>query len=271
MAKKIIGVYSKNISFTENKFANLYLTIDNNNLFFSVKNYKSNQFIAFEHFANNAEIMGWDQLFEFVQKNSKLIHLNFTAIFLVWNHSRFILTNEFAKKDNLNYQMELNLVHGINNNDEVNTNSINDNLIIAYTIPDKLVTLMLKIFPKGVWHHYSEFVLKEKSENVAIIYLFENQYCLNIKQNGQTKLINYFQVEGNDQNVYKIMNACEHSLVDSNLLALKVFGYQLEKHEFVNLLANYFNAGEVVESSDYWDLEDKENCPNSIYSNYLIF
>ena len=31
MAKMIVGVYSKNISFTENKLIDLYITIDNKN------------------------------------------------------------------------------------------------------------------------------------------------------------------------------------------------------------------------------------------------
>jgi hypothetical protein len=47
MAKMIVGVYSKNISFTENKSLDLYITIENKNLFFSVKSIQNGQFLAF--------------------------------------------------------------------------------------------------------------------------------------------------------------------------------------------------------------------------------
>ena len=126
MAKKIVGVYSKNISFTENKLNDLYITIDIENLFFSVKNSKTGQFVAFEHFKSGEEEKGWEQLVIFSQNNSKLINLNFTNVFFVWNNSRFILTKKILKQEVLHYQQELNLVHGVNNNDEVFFNTINN-------------------------------------------------------------------------------------------------------------------------------------------------
>jgi hypothetical protein len=94
MAKMIVGVYSKNISFTENKTNDLYITIDNENLFFSVKNSTNGQFIAFEHFKSVADEKGWESLILITQHNSKLINLHFGNVFFVWNNSRFILTKK---------------------------------------------------------------------------------------------------------------------------------------------------------------------------------
>jgi hypothetical protein len=271
MAKKIVGVYSKNISFTENKSTDLYITIDNSNLFFSVKNAKNSQFIALEHFMNDLEETGWDQLISFAQKNSKLINIPFSNVFFVWNNSRFIITKNAIKQDAIYYQQELNLVHGINNTDEVYFNQIADDLILAYSIPDQLIVSLSKLFPNGAWHHYMEFAMKHGIDKTVSIFLFDQLFCLNIKQDGITKLANYYKLEGADQNMYQILNACNHSAVETNISSVSIWGVEEDKHTFINTLANYFKTGQLVESAECWDKEDNDNCPNNIYTTYFIY
>jgi hypothetical protein len=271
MAKMIVGVYSKNISFTENKTNDLYITIDNENLFFSVKNSTNGQFIAFEHFKSVADEKGWESLILITQHNSKLINLHFGNVFFVWNNSRFILTKKVAKQTQVYYQQELNLVHGANNTDEVYFNAINDDLILAYSVPDQLINLLSKIFPNGVWHHYTEYVINKKIDNNALICLLDNQFCLKITKNGATQLINYFPLEGANQNIYQIINACNHISLDTNNASINVLGYDEDGHGFVKTIANYFKVGQVAESDEHWDNEDKGNCPNNIYTTYLIY
>ncbi len=271
MAKKIIDVYSKNISFTENKSNDLYITIDNNNLFFSVKNSINSQFLALEHFMSDMDEAGWDQLISLAQKKSKLINLIYSNVFFVWNNPRFIITKHALKQDVLYYQQELNLVHGMNHNDDVYFNPIGDDLILAYSIPDPLIVLLSKLFPNGVWHHYMEFVMKQGMDNCVSIFLFDQVFCLNINGNGITQLSNYYKLEGANQNTYQILNACHHSAVETNISSVNVFGFEEDKNEFVNTLANYFKSGKLVESVEYWDNDDNKNCPNNIYTTYFIY
>jgi hypothetical protein len=271
MAKMIVGVYSKNISFTENKSSDLYITIDNENLFFSVKNSKNGLFVAFEHFKSASDEKGWDPLILFSQNNSKLINVLFKNVYFVWNNSRFVLTKKLLKQDILYYQQELNLVHGVNNTDEVYFNTIDDDLILAYSVPDELNNSLSKIFSNGIWHHYTEYIMKKEIDNNALICLFEKQFCLKIAKNGVAQLVNYFPLEGNVQNLYQIINACNHSSLDTNSASISVLGYNQDSHEFVNTIANYFKAGQVAESAENWDNEDKGNCPNNIYTTYLIY
>jgi len=271
MAKKIVGVYSKNISFTENKSNDLYITIDNSNLFFSVKNAENGQFVALEHFMNDLEDIGWDQLISFAQKNSKLINIPFSNVFFVWNNSRFIITKNVIKQDAIYYQQELNLVHGINNTDEVYFNSIANDLILAYSIPDQLIVSLSKLFTNGVWHHYMEFAMKQGTDKSVSIFLFDQLFCLNIKQDGITKLANCYKLEGANQNTYQILNACNHCAVETNISSVTIWGFEEDKHEFVNTLANYFKTGQLVESAECWDKEDIDNWPNNIYTTYFIY
>ena len=271
MAKMIVGVYSKNISFTENKSIDLYITIDNKNLFFSVKSIKNGQFLAFEHYKSAVDEIGWDEKILSAQNNSKLIKLNFNNVFFVWNNKRFTLSKKISKQDVLYYQQELNLVHGVNNHDEIFVNSINDDLVLAFSVPGQIISLTAKLFPNGVWHHYTEYMNNSDSENNALICLFENEFCLKITNNRKIQLVNYFPIEGNDQNIYQIINACNHSSLETNYASLKIWGYEDKQHEFINTLSNYFNAGQVAEPQEYWDNEDKENCPNNIYSTYFIY
>jgi hypothetical protein len=102
-----------------------------------------------------------------LQNNSKLIHGIYGNVFFVWNSTRFILTNKLQKEDTLVYLDELNMVHGKSNEEELYLTPFNDQLIIAFTVPDALSTLLSRSFPTGKWRHYSEYVLANNSDKEA--------------------------------------------------------------------------------------------------------
>jgi hypothetical protein len=272
MAKKNIGIYSNLESTSNNKVEDLYLIVDNNNIFFSVKHKKKNEFVAFEHFANNQDNTGWHQLVAYLQNNSKLIHGIYGNVIFVWNSARFILTNKLQKEDTLIYLEELNIVHGKSIEEELYLTPFDDKLIIAFTVPDALSTLLSRSFPTGKWHHYAEYVLANKAENEALIYLFDNNYFLHVVKEGKTQLVNYFPIEGVDQNCYQILNACSNAGLDTSLSKLKVWGHHKIQHDFINKIAPYFLVGEIVESPTTGiGASLHSNYPQNIYSTYFIF
>ncbi len=272
MAKKSIGIYSNLESTSNNKVEDLYLIVDNNNIVFTVKNIQTNHFVAFEHFANNQDNSGWHQLVAYLQNNSKLIHGVFGNVFFVWNNPRFILTNKLQKQDTLIYLEELNMVHGKSIDEELYLTPIDDKLLIAFTVPDALSTLLSRSFPTGKWHHYAEYILASSAQNEAQVYLFENSFCLHVVKEGKTQLINYFQIEGEDQNCYHILNACTNANLDTNLSKLTVWGFNNLQHNFINKIASYFLAGEIVETRNTGiGASLNTSYPQNIYANYFIF
>ena len=272
MAKKKIGIYSALESTPNYKVEDLYLIVDNNNIVFSVKNKKTNQFLAFEHFANNADNIGWHQLVAYLQNNSKLIQGIYDNINFVWNSTRFVLTKKLVKEDTLLYQQELNLVHGVSNDEELYLTPFDDNNVLVFSVPDTLSTLLSRSFPTGKWHHYTEYVLATESENHVLIHLFEDNYCVRMVKEGKTQLINFFPIESNDQNCYNILNACSNANIETNHATLKVWGYHNLQHEFINTIAPYFKAGEIMEAPETGvSASLNTNYPQHIYSTYFIF
>jgi hypothetical protein len=272
MAKKTIGIYSVLESTPNYKVEDLYLIVDSNNIVFSVKNKKTNQYSAFEHFANNGENTGWHQLVAYLQNNSKLIQGIFDNIYFVWNSPRFVLTKKLVKEDTLLYQQELNLVHGASNEEELYLTPFDEQFMLVFSVPDALSTLLSRSFPTGKWHHYTAFVLATAAENQVLVHLFENNYCIRIVKEGKTQLINYYPIEGNDQNCFNILNACTNSNIDTNLSTIKVWGYSNLQHEFINTIAPYFKAGEIMEAPGTGVTASlNSNYPQHIYSTYFIF
>ena len=272
MAKKKIGIYSNLESTPNYKVEDLYLIVDNNNIVFSVKNKISNEFLAFEHFANNADNIGWHQLVAYLQNNSKLIQSIYNNIHFVWNSSRFVLTKKLIKEDTLLYQQELNLLHGASNEEELYLTPFDEQVMLVFSVPDALSTLLSRSFPTGKWHHYSEYVLASQSENAALIYLFEDNYCTRLVKDGKTRMINYYPIEGADQNSYNILNACNHAGLDLNATSLKVWGYNNTQHAFINTIATYFKAGEIMEAPSTGICASlNTSYPQHIYSTYFIF
>jgi hypothetical protein len=272
MAKKKIGIYSALESTSNYKVEDLYLIVDNNNIVFSVKYIKTNQFLAFEHFANSADNIGWHQLVAYLQNNSKLIQSIYGNIYFVWNSTRFVLTKKLIKEDTLLYQQELNLVHGTSNEEELYLTPFDQQFMLAFSVPDALSTLLSRSFPTGKWHHYTEYVLANPAENDCLVYIFEDNYCIRLINDGKTQLINYYPIEGNDQNSYNILNACKNAGLNTDAISLKVWGYNNNQHEFINAIAPYFKAGEIMEApNSVVGTSLNTNYPQHIYSTYFIF
>ncbi len=272
MAKKKIGIYTSLESTSNNKVEDLYLIVDKESIVFSVKNKIKNEFVAFEHFENSADNTGWHQLVAYLQNNSKLIQGIYGNVYFVWNSARFILTKKMAHEDNLMYQQELSFVHGTNNEEELYITPYDDQFVILFSVPDALSTLLSRSFPTGKWHHFAEYVLATEADNDALVYVFENNYCLRLIKDGRTQLIKYFAIEGNDQNCYNIMNACTNTSIDLNNTHLKVWGTNIQQQEFINTIAPYFNSLAIIDAPDNGvGASLNSSYPNHIYSTYFIF
>ena len=272
MAKKKIGIYTDLVGTFNNKVEDLYLIVDSNSIVFTVKNIQTKQFVAFEHFVNSADNVGWHQLIAYLQNNSKLIQHVFANVHFVWNNARCIVTKKLAKEDSLKYQQELDLVHGTSSEEELYFKSIDDDKMLIYSVPDALSTLLSRSFPTGKWHHYVEFVLAQEAQDQAMLFIFENNYCLRLVNNGRNQLINYFNLEGDDQNCFTILNACSNILSNINETPLKVWGVSQLQNSFVNALVPYFNNFEMVldEMGDV-QISLNKNYPNHNYATYFIF
>jgi hypothetical protein len=272
MAKKKIGIYTDLVGTFNNKVEDLYLIVDRDSIVFSVKNRTNNEYVAFEHFVNSSDNIGWHQLIAYLQNNSKLIQQVFANIHFVWNSSRGILTKKLLKEDTLIYQKELDLVHGVSNEEELYLKEMKENKILVFSVPDALSTLLSRSFPTGKWHHYMEYILAAEADDAAFLFLFENNFCLRLIKDGQDQLINYYPLEGDDQNCYTILNACSSILTDTNKTHLKVWGVSQLQSSFVNALVPYFNSYELV-SNQIGDVQTSlnKNYPNHIYATYFIF
>jgi hypothetical protein len=272
MAKKKIGIYTQLQSTPNYKVEDLYLIVDKESIIFSVKNKVNNEFVAFEHFVNSADNSGWHQLVAYLQNNSKLIQHTFGNIHFVWNNPRFIVTQKMSHEDTILYQQELSLVHGSNNEEELYITPFNDQLVILYTVPDALSTLLSRSFPTGKWHHYIEYILTRGAENEALVYLFESNFIVRLVQNGKSQFVKYFSMEGNDQNAYQLLNACNQAGVVLNNTQLSVWGFQKDQHEFIEKVAPLFKTYEVQNAPETGVGSSlNSNYPQHIYSTYFIF
>ena len=272
MAKKKIGIYTSLDSTFNNKVEDLYLIVDRESIVFSVKNINRNEFVAFEHFENSADNIGWHQLIAYLQNNSKLIQHVFANIHFVWNSPRCIITKKIPKEDTLLYQQELDLVHGNSNEEELYLKPFDDDKILVFSVPDALSTLLSRSFPTGKWHHYMEYVLAQDAQDAALLFLFENNCCLRLVNEGKNQLVNHFSLEGDDQNCFTILNACSNILANTNDAHLKVWGIHQLQNSFVNAIVPYFKSFELV-LDQIGDVQTSlnKNYPNHMYATYFIF
>ncbi len=272
MAKKKIGIYTSLESTFNNKVEDLYLIVDRDSIVFSVKNTNRNEYVAFEHFENSADNVGWHQLIAYLQNNSKLIQHVFANIHFVWNSPKCIITKKLIKEDTLRYQQELDLIHGASNEEELYLKPIDEDKILVFSVPDALSTLLSRSFPTGKWHHYMEYVLAQHVQDAALLFLFENNCCLRLVNEGTNQLLNYFPLEGDDQNCFTLLNACSHVLANTNEAHLKVWGIHQLQNSFVNALVPYFKSFEMV-LDQVGDVQTtlNKNYPHHIYATYFIF
>ena len=271
MATKNISLYSKLESTATQMVEDLYIIVDNSSIIVLVKNKKTSHVVAFEHFNDSAN-NGWNDLITYFQINSKLIEGNYGKIYFVLNTTKFILTNRLIKEDTLIYQDEINMIHEKSNDEELYITPFNDQLVLVFTVPDVLSTMLSRIFPTGKWHHYTEYILATEAEHEVQIYLFENKYFIKIVKEGTTQLINYFSIEAQDRNSYNILNACSNTNIKTNISKLKIWGYDSVKHTFINKLAPYFLSGEIIEiPNDGIGEQLNASQSQNIYSTYFIF
>ena len=250
MAQKKLSVYGNLVSTANNKVENLYLVVDHQSIVFVVKNMLVNEFVAIEHFVNTPDQPGWNQLIGFLQNNSTLIHSMFNKIYFVINGPRMLMTIEHAAEDALQYANELQMVYGVKQAEEIYTTPLDATRFLVYGVPDDLSALLTRTFPTGKWQHYASFLLQHASHNELQLVLFDTNFMIQIKEQGQTKLLNYYHLSGNDQNSYTVLNACIQAGVDTNLLHLKVIGCQLEHSHFINALKPYFMSAEIAKVND---------------------
>jgi hypothetical protein len=272
MAKKKIGLYSALESTFNNKVEDLYLIVDHEQIVFSVKNNVNGEFVAFEHFVNSPDNVGWHQLIAYLQNNSKLIQSIFNNVFFVWNSSRYILTKKLSKEDTLLYQQELDLVHGVSSDEELYLKILDDQKMLVFSVPDALSTLLSRTFPTGKWRHFSEFIFNIPAQNTALVFLFDNSYFIRLVKGGETKLINTFPIQGADQNCYTILNVGANVLGDLGQTNLLVWGTAQLKDDFINAVFPYFCSVEILNNNKGTMANSlNANYPNHIYSPYFIF
>ena len=272
MATKKINIYSSLESTSNQKVEDLYIIVDQNNIIFYVKNKKSNQTVAFEHFVKDAADTRWQEIDNYIQKNSKLVSGFYASIYFIINSPKFILTNKLVKEDTLIYWEELNMVHGKSNDEELYITPFNDNLVVAFAVPDAISTFLSRLFPSGKWHHYAAYVLATASLNEVLVYLFDNTFCLRIVMDGKTQFIQYFMIESHGSNCYQILNACSNTNIKTNASKIKVWGYHDDHHQFIQKIAPYFAEGEIVETPNNGiGVTLNESYPQNIYSTYFIF
>jgi hypothetical protein len=98
-------------------------------------------------------------------------------------------------------------------------------------------------------------------DNEVQVRIFEDCFIIYIVEKGITKLLNYFPLEAEDQNIYTILNSCINAGIDINKFLLIVWGYEVSKHNFITKIEPYFAAKQIIQI---------EKLPNA-YSSYFIF
>ena len=261
MANKKIGFYGKLESTANNKVENLYIIVNKTSIVFIIKHIVKNEFVSIEHFEQTEESNSWSPLLAYLQNNSKLIQNYYKNIFLVVNNNRIILSQTDAKDNLLSAAQELELIHGHKLDEEIYTSIIGDKHFLIYGIADDLYAILNRYFPSGKWQHYTSFFLGNEIDSEVQVRIFEDSFILYIVEKGITKLLNYYSLEGEDQNIYTLLNSCINAGIDINKFLLKVWGYEEGKHNFITKTAPYFAAKQVVQI---------EQVPNA-YSSYFIF
>lgn len=272
MAQKKFSVYGKLVSTANSKVENLYLVVDHRSIVFVVKNTKTNEFVALEHFEISPDQTGWNQLIGYLQNNSILIHGIFEKIYFVMNGPRMLMTKVHEATDTLQYAHELQFIFGNKQDEEVYISPIDAQHNLVYGVPDELSSLLIRTFPTGKWEHYAHFLLQGKNPNKVQVSIFETQMILLIIENGKTKLLNAYALGGNDQNIFTILNACIQTGVDTNIVHLVVDAYQNNTSDFINTLIPYFMSSSInqIDNLGIASTIHKEHAQLS-YAPYFIF
>lgn len=271
MAKKKVGIYGILESTPNNKVEDLYLIIDEQSICFAVKNHIQEAYISFEHFANTPENNGWNELFGYFQNNSKLIQATYRHIHFVLNHRRCLLSKKQIDETNHLYQNEFNLVHSIQQEEELSIDVIHDQYVLQYAIPDALNTLLIRAFPTGKWQHYLSAMLLQEKEGVYI-QLFENKFILCILKNGLPNFVRYYTLEETEDQKYHLLNACIQTGTMPNENHLILMGYLAERDHWVDELLPYFKSHAFISNAkENIGPQLAEAYPHNNYTPYFIF
>lgn len=261
MANKKIGFYGKLESTANNKVENLYIVVNKTSIVFVIKHTVKNEFVSIEHFEQTEDATSWSPLLAYLQNNSSLIQNYYKNIFLVINSNRLILSQTDAKENLISAAHELELIHGHKLEEEIYTSSVGDKHFLIYGIADELSAILTRYFPSAKWQHYASYFLANLLDTEVQIRIFEDCFIIYIVDNGITKLLNYYPLEGEEQNIYTLLNSCINAGIDTNKFLLKVWGYEEGKHNFITKAAPYFAAKQIIQI---------EKVPNA-YSSYFIF
>ena len=261
MANKKIVFYGKLESTANNKVENLYIVVNKTSIVFVIKHTVTNEFASIEHFEQTEEATSWSPLLAYLQNNSSLIQNYYKNIFLVINSNRLILSQTDAKENLISAAHELELIHGHKLEEEIYTSSVGDKHFLIYGIADELSAILTRYFPSAKWQHYASYFLANLLDTEVQIRIFEDCFIIYIVDNGITRLLNYYPLEGEEQNIYTLLNSCINAGIDTNKFLLKVWGYEEGKHNFITKAAPYFAAKQIIQI---------EQVPNA-YSSYFIF
>ena len=261
MANKKIGFYGKLESTANNKVEDLFIIVNNKSIVFVVKHLVGNKFVSLEHFEQTEEASSWSPLLAYLQNNSSLIQNYYKNIFLVINSNRLILSQTDAKENLISAAHELELIHGHKLDEEIYTNTVGNKHFLIYGIADELSAILTRYFPSAKWQHYASYFLGNVLDSEVQVRIFEDCFIVYIVEKGITKLLNYYPLEGEEQNIYTLLNSCINAGIDTNTFLLKVWGYEVDKHNFITKTAPYFTAKQIIQI---------EKVPNA-YSSYFIF
>lgn len=271
MAKKKIGIYGLLESTANNKVEDLYLIVDNHSIAFSVKNHISNTYRCFEYFVNDSDHFGWSQLVGYLQNNSKLIQNTYRYIYFVLNNANYIVTKKYPTQDPLLYKNELSLLHDIGPDEEVQLSYLLNDLVLVFSIPDNLHTLLTRSFPTGKWQHYTEFLIHNNKNGVGL-YMFQTHFCMVIIHEGQLKLLNHYKVGGDDQNTFNLLNTCKSTGTLTNHVTLTIAGLDAEQMNWIKSVAPYFDQTITLKApNDSIGHHLNKDYPNHTYAPYFIF
>lgn len=272
MATKKIGIYGELISTANNKVEDLFVIVEEFAIHLLVKNSTRDGFVAFESFEMQGSNDTYQTLIAFVQSNSNLILSYYRRIKFVNNLSPVVLSKKVASNDPSIYNAEIQLLFGNVIDQEVVSNSINDNTEIIYTIPNALQTLLTTMFPSGKWVHYVQYFIENNNNAGVYVQVFEKVALCIIRDENNILLVKYIPSNNPSDIIYAIMQSTEQldlklynlqvnitGLPENSISILRDFEKYTSSIQFIS------NTDEIVGSN--LNKEDRQQ----FYRSYLIF
>jgi hypothetical protein len=269
---KNIGIYGVQESTANNKVEDLYLIVDEKSICFVVKNHIKGEYIAIEYFETISDQHIWNELFGYLQNNSKLIQSFYRQVQFVMNTKRTVLTKSVTTGADAFYHNEFSLVVGAKMEEEVQLQKIGQDQVLVYSVPDALSTLLTRSFPTGKWINYLSSLITSNHSDGICVTVFNDYFIVLVLQNGKPHFVNYFNRGGDTQNQYLVLNVCVQANILPNQTNLNVIGYSAERDFWMQELASYFAGAHMQNTPDEGvgaslNLEH----PNHLYAPYFIF